>query len=283
MRPMLSSVAMATALLLAGCRGSGPQVGQVQIAAGSTDAVVDTADLLHDGPTQDGSGDLLLDGSAGDGALDSGPACGLVSAQGCCSGQVLWWCADGVLKQIDCSNKPSCGWSNSGFYDCNTSGAADPSGATSLDCSGLLPDGGAAGDGGPDGATGPCGSIGNEGCCDGTMLKYCRDGVLKTVSCAINPSCGWFPMGQYYDCGTGGGADPLGIHAKVCPSSTPSDAVADLFPSPDVVDAFVDGGDGGGGGDGCSCQVVGGGAAFGVVPLLLVLGLLICVKRPGRR
>jgi hypothetical protein len=44
---------------------------------------------------------------------------------GCCDGNKVLWCEDGVLKSQDCSGSPSCGWNaKAGIYDCNTDGQA---------------------------------------------------------------------------------------------------------------------------------------------------------------
>jgi len=66
------------------------------------------------------------------------------------------------------------------------------------------------------GQPGDCGGISFEGCCDGQTVKYCEGGQLKTLDCSQNPSCGWQPSGPFYDCGTGGGADPSGMFPINC-------------------------------------------------------------------
>ncbi len=66
------------------------------------------------------------------------------------------------------------------------------------------------------------------GCCDpqGRVL-YCVGADLYCIDCAGSfPVCGWAPTGPgastgTYDCGTTGGADPSGAHAKAC-SACPS-------------------------------------------------------------
>jgi hypothetical protein len=237
-------------LVLAGCT-SEPRVQRLTRAAGSGDGATDAADASAADVGGDASG------------------CGAVTYQGCCSGQILWWCESGTLRHLDCAARPKCGWGDAGLYDCNTSGAPDPSGQHALDCFDL-PDAGPV-EAGPE-AGGPCGAIGIEGCCDGTTLKYCDRGVIRKVSCALNPTCGWFAMGQYYDCGTDGLENPL--FPRLCPGAVPTDAVPDLFPTPDVgpADATTDAGDGGSGGD-CSCAL--GRRPGGGLATLLLLGLLI--------
>ncbi len=59
------------------------------------------------------------------------------TAEGCCDalGRVVW-CEGGKTFCIDCpaAKVPSCGFSDAGFYDCATSGAADPTGSFPLEC-----------------------------------------------------------------------------------------------------------------------------------------------------
>jgi len=47
-----------------------------------------------------------------------------------------------------------------------------------------------------------------QGCCDGSVVRYCVSGVLQSLDCATNPHCGWSPTYSYYDCGTNGKAEP---------------------------------------------------------------------------
>jgi len=66
-----------------------------------------------------------------------GGDCGNISFQGCCLGQVVQYCEDDTLKQIDCSQAPSCGWNAAeGYYDCQTAGTSDPSGMYPMACGG---------------------------------------------------------------------------------------------------------------------------------------------------
>ncbi len=176
-------------------------------------------------------------------ASDSGgsTACGGVSYEGCCNGSVLWYCDSGTLKSLSCSKSPKCGWDSSGkYYDCGTSGGADPAGKHPKACKsvpdfGLPPDTGATDAKAPDsgGSTG-CGSVSYEGCCDGTTLKYCDSGKLETLDCTKSPKCGWDSSGKYYDCGTSGGADPAGKHPKACKSGSSDAGVKDSGPAPDA-------------------------------------------------
>jgi agmatine deiminase len=165
--------------------------------------------------------------------------CGSVTALGCCDGQVLKYCNNkGQLSQQDCAAFPACGWNPSqGYYECGTTGAADPSGTYPKSCTaptadaGVTPDNGAPGvdagtpadsavPGFDSGATG-CGGVTFEGCCDGDSLRFCENNKLEVYACTPG-SCGWNPAGGFYDCDTTGGADPSGAYPKAC--AAPVDA-----------------------------------------------------------
>jgi len=246
------------ALFVLACPGQGPEVAQSRRPSAKSDA---------------GSGETAIADSSTTG---DGGGCGKVPSQGCCLGEQLFYCETGQLKQISCVKKPKCGWSNAGVYDCNTSGVADPTGKYAMDCTGLIPDGGHPSDAAVDGG-GPCGGIAIEGCCDGDTLKYCEDGLLRVISCGLNPRCGWMAMGQYYDCGTQGGSDPSGKLPRACPGSHPPEGVPDFLPPREAsVDEGVDAGDGGGG-DGCTCAATG--SAGGAIQLVLLLVLVAWARR----
>jgi hypothetical protein len=242
------SLALVGLYLAVGCEGE-VAVKRLSQAAGAVDLGQGAGDLEIDAVT-------LLDGTGSDGAVDSyTTSCGAVPAQGCCDGETLWWCKDGALKSESCAGKPKCGWNSSGFYDCNTSGSPDPTGTVPFYCTELFGDGGPPPtDLGSDATGGPCGSITFVGCCDGDRLRFCDHGVLKTIRCSLNPSCGWYPMGGFYDCGSSGGVDPTGTYPKVCPGSSPVDGSLSLD-GPDGDAQGADGGDGGTEQSGCSCDL----------------------------
>ena len=248
---------------------------------------------------------VLTDAAVPDAGPDKGStgACGQVTNEGCCDGQTLYYCDNSTLKKLSCSSNPSCGWdSSNSFYDCGTSGGADPAGKHSKSCSGKIPDGGVTSDGG--GTTG-CGKITTAGCCDGSSIKYCDNGALKSIDCSGNPKCGWSASSSYYDCGTAGGADPSGKNPLKCggatgdsgpaaDSSAPDLASADQsagdLPAADQAVAQADGASGkdGGGGkkddedEGCSCTASGSSPtpASGLW-LLLGLGAALLARRRG--
>ena len=71
-----------------------------------------------------------------------------------------------------------------------------------------------------------CNGITYEGCCDGEVLKYCEGGAVKVGDCSAEPSCGWDGANSFYNCGTGGGADPSGAHPKACTAPCVPDCAA---------------------------------------------------------
>jgi hypothetical protein len=74
------------------------------------------------------------------------------------------------------------------------------------------------GDAGPPQGKNACGGITWQGCCDGQGVRYCVAGELRWKDCNKAPLCGWKTAGahSFYDCGTGGKADPSGKLPKKC-------------------------------------------------------------------
>ena len=161
--------------------------------------------------------------------------CGGLTHQGCCDGELLKWCQDGLVAMIDCSQAPSCGWSAAGFYDCGTEGVPDPGGTYPIECPGCTPtctdkECGADGCGGTCGECAggqtcddgecvseelSCGDVTQVGCCEGTVLMWCSNGTLMALDCIQKPLCGWSEAGTY-DCGTEGMPDPSGEYPMDC-------------------------------------------------------------------
>ncbi len=214
------------------------------------------------------------------GAADAGQAdsqtCGAISATGCCDGETLWWCASGQLRSMSCRKRPRCGWSNAGRYDCDTSGAADPTGKNAQGCRALTRDAGLPASDGPSSDGGaPCGGITIEGCCKGNTLIYCVAARLRSIPCTLNPKCGWHPGGQLYDCGTEGKSDPAGKHKRQCPATLPADLGLDGPIPPDgaPVDLTAPDAAAGAGSEPGGCAAAGGGPGpatpwWGVLALL---------------
>lgn len=198
--------------------------------------------------------------------------CARIGSYGCCHGETLLYCRDGVAHALDCRSRPRCGWRETGRYDCDTAGSADPKGRYPRFC--VIPDAGIPLDLGPTTAKG-CGPISEEGCCFGDELRFCEDGVLRRIDCRDNRFCGWRGVAQAYNCGTQGGAEPKGKHPRLCPGAP--DAGPRRFPDllvPMTSPARS-------GGCGCACQL--GGEAAGSSSLLALFALLWLVRRRRRR
>ncbi|MBW2732818.1 MAG: agmatine deiminase family protein [Deltaproteobacteria bacterium] len=85
------------------------------------------------GDGEDPTGDYPLQcGGLPDGGItvpDAGTPipCGDVAYEGCCDGDVVRWCDNGVVEEKICADG-TCGWDALlGAYNCNTNGAAEPS------------------------------------------------------------------------------------------------------------------------------------------------------------
>jgi agmatine/peptidylarginine deiminase len=164
--------------------------------------------------------------------------CGSLTSVGCCDGQVVRYCANGIANAIDCTSLPSCGWdSSSSFYDCLTSGGSDPSGTYPKSCSGSCVPNCAGKECGDDGCGGQCppGCSGTQvcsngkcveqwppqclgdtgpsadtcpngltdiGCCDNGRLLYCWENHLWCMDCAADGYvCGWYRGDNQYPAG----------------------------------------------------------------------------------
>jgi len=78
-----------------------------------------------------GSGNYCVDACA-----QSAPeSCGSLTEAGCCDGNILAFCNAGRVTQLNCADRPSCGWNASeSIYDCQTAGGEDPSGRVPIAC-----------------------------------------------------------------------------------------------------------------------------------------------------
>jgi len=254
----------ACALTTVGCVEPGPIIGSQRRAAGGGD----------------GAAELSVDAAR----EASGDAGCVIPIEGCCDGETLWWCQGGALKTLRCGSALRCGWSTaSAIYDCNTAGAQDPAGLHPRECVLLgvkLPtsDGGVVGDAGRG-----CGQITRVGCCAGNVLRYCDSGELKSLSCGLNPTCGWLPNGQYYDCGTEGKVDPSGKHARDCPKPW-TEAGGWIEASADLTSREAGAGDAGDtkGSPDCSCRVGAPGSPRAVLALLVLAAMAFTLGRRRR-
>jgi len=165
---------------------------------------------------------------------DCQDTCQGVSYEGCCDGQTVTWCENGVLKAVDCATSSaglSCGWdATSQWYWCGTAGGADPSGANPRTCPTVcVPacDGKVCGDDGCGGTCGACPAgqaceagqcacvpacdgkaCGSDGC--GGTCGACGAGLTCTGGqCACTPAC----LGR--ECG----ADGCGGSCGTCSAS----------------------------------------------------------------
>lgn len=165
-------------------------------------------------------------------------SCDGLTYEGCCEGNVVYWCENNEVQNQNCGTDPQCGWdAQKQYYACGTDGSGDPSGEFPLSCSGTCTPSCAGKECGDDGCGGSCGScaasetcqngicggtvdpcngVTYEGCCDGATLVWCEDGQLGSQDCGQESSCGWNGANGYYDCGTTGLSDPSGEFPREC-------------------------------------------------------------------
>jgi hypothetical protein len=75
----------------------------------------------------------------------SSAACGLLTEEGCCDGQTVWYCESGATRSINCASNRSCGWSSEHkYYDCGTGGGSESTGAHPKPCTRFFGDAGPA-------------------------------------------------------------------------------------------------------------------------------------------
>ena len=132
--------------------------------------------------------------------LDKGAGCGGISTEGCCDGEKIKYCDKGVLKTMDCTQSPKCGWdATNAFYDCGTSGSAEPSGKYPMACSAVKQDQGVPDQAAPTPDTGkPDLAAPDQGKQDKGWLP--PDGGKTDPGDDDEGGCG--------SCSTGGGATP---------------------------------------------------------------------------
>ena len=153
-------------------------------------------------------------------SLPMGEPCGPIEIAGCCDGDMLYFCEGGELCGWDCSNFPSCGWSESlGMFDCKTGGGAAPSGSLPLAC--------------PAPSEDECQGVDYSGCCAGQVVHWCAGGLLANLDCSGNPqltACGYSADKEVADCVPPGSTD-----ADECPF-----AGGDVVPGADVTGGRAD-------------------------------------------
>ena len=223
--------------------------------------------------------------------------CNGVTYEGCCDGDNLSYCQDGALTTGGCK-AGTCGWNGSaGYYDCNTDGTEDPTGANPRACGGACTpacDGKQCGD---DGCGGSCGDCGEGAACTAGKCGSCKtctegdlgcDGDVPWTCEAAAGGCTEKKPGKAcaegFMCETG----------KCWPKEAPSEDTgsgapveADAATSADLGvtgggDAgTTGGGNKGGGGGSSSCASAAGGTHAPVAGglLLLALGALVALRR----
>jgi hypothetical protein len=217
-----------------------------------------------------GSCGACAGGACVDGAcVDS---CGGLTFEGCCDGETMRWCSNGVLSELDCAQKPLCGWSPEGYYDCGTDGAADPAGTFAKECGAFCVPNCAGKECGHDGCGGECGACGvgqacSQGLCetpaspdeDGEVVAPDVTGDVPADVPAVDPGTDLAPDAAVDE----GVAD---VSVADAPAADPG-AAPDTGSTPD--DDGLDREGGGGGG----CVVGDRPASSVLVLLVLLLGL----------
>ena len=155
--------------------------------------------------------------------------CGDVVFEGCCSGDTVLWCDNGVLWFMDCTalidpEKQVCGWNEElEFYDCVDEKKSGPDefpyyceGPCIPDCSNKqCGDDGCGGDCGGcpvgtecannvcKGEQGDCGGYAEDPVCQGHSVVWCEEGQVFFQDCqALGPffKCGWVGDLFVYGC-----------------------------------------------------------------------------------
>jgi len=142
--------------------------------------------------------------------------CGSVTKVGCClaDGRLLF-CDGRILRVIDCRERPLCGWRETGMYSCDTGGHVAPTDRYPKYCPANDPQVQRL-EAEKNHLPNRCGGVTEVGCCDGSVLKLCRNGMLREIDCRNNLECGWRGTTQVYNCGTAGVEDPSGRHRRAC-------------------------------------------------------------------
>jgi MYXO-CTERM domain-containing protein len=202
--------------------------------------------------------------------------CQGIGYEGCCQDEQVLWCSGGALATIDCADKPQCGWLDTGYYECGTEGAADPSGAFPKECpSTCVPDCRDR-ECGHDGCGGSCGACGEdqlcqEGLCEAPPSPDTAEVVDATTEVAADVAADLRPGDVAVDTA----ADTTA--AEVGPDRASGDTPAIDVPAADTAtEPDPGGGRTSGGGGGCAT----GGAQPSLLGLLAgLVALLMLVRR----
>lgn len=84
------------------------------------------------------SGSRISDAQCTGGGTPIQQGCDEYTWEGCCDGEVLYWCEGNWICSYDCSQMPYCGWmSQHEVYNCGTSGNPAPNDDPPIVCPGL--------------------------------------------------------------------------------------------------------------------------------------------------
>ncbi len=98
------------------------------------------------------------------GSIGVPSACGGLDYAGECQGNLLRWCAGGAVRQVDCgASGQACGWESD---------------AVGNNCVAMSVD--------------PCGGLDFAGECQGSLLRWCEGGVVRSFECSVQgETCGY--------------------------------------------------------------------------------------------
>ena len=147
--------------------------------------------------------------------------CAGLTYEGMCTGNLVQWCEEGEVIQIDCTDLGMiCAWDDEKGYSCL--------GGDNMDICDL-----------------PAEGI----CASDTTVQWCSEEELQTLECKNGMVCGWNNDHMYYDCipKDDYAAEPEGRVDEEndnVPNQEPSDEEADILPSNESDDEPVTGASG---------------------------------------
>lgn len=112
--------------------------------------------------------------------------CAGLTYEGMCTGNLVQWCEEGEVIQIDCTDLGMvCGWDEEKGYSCLS--------GDTMDICDLPPEG---------------------ICASETVVQWCSAGELETLECKHGMVCGWNNNHMYYDCVPEDGYGSTDNHSK---------------------------------------------------------------------
>lgn len=205
-------------------------------------------------------------------------ACGGLTYQGCCQGNTLHYCDQGVAQQQPCGELGPCGWDPGGkYYNCGTSGQEDPDGVFPKECDLPCAPSCAGRQCGDDGCGATCGQCAAGDICtsDGVCIHASTEPTPDLISQDVVVSDVPDVALPDQTAGDSSGKDS----AEHAPGTDASDLKTDANPGVDVVAEVPKNG------QGCSAGQPPGGASGSMLLLLLALlglalkgrGLVLCL------